>query len=168
MKIKLDPELSYIIGFWRKRKTREGIGIYGEDLDIALFSKEILDKKIIPPEKLLTDENRVYFYHTAYRKFFKDIEFEQCERFKYLNDYAASYLAGMFDSVGAFDSKSGIIYFEKAGKNDDILLMNLGFGGKWKEKKLIIGRPLVFLKFIKNYVKKYKDNEIFKYADKKK
>lgn len=161
MKIKLDPELAYLIGFWKKRRTNEGIGIYGEDEDLELFSKEVLEKELTQPKKLLSEKNKVYFYHTAYKKFFKQIEKEQCERFKYLNEYAGSYLAGMFDSCGIIDSKSGVVYFEKARKNDEMLLTRLGLVAKWKEGKLIVGRPKVFLRLIKNYVKKYKGNKIF-------
>ena len=168
MKIKLTPELSYIIGFWRKRRTREGIGIYGDDEYLELFSKEILEKELTTSKKILHDEDRIYFYHTAYKKLFKQIEKEQCERFKYLNDYAASYLAGMFDSIGNIDSEAGILYFEKARRSDEMLLMRLGFGAVWKGRTLAIGRPKAFLRFIKNYVKKYKDHKIFKFIEKSK
>lgn len=168
MKIKLNPELSYLIGFWRKRRTHEGIGIHGEDSELEFFTKEILEKKLTQPQKVLSEKNKVYFYHTAYKKFFREIEKEQCERFKYLNEYAASYLAGMFDSAGTIDSNTGIIYLEKAGKNDEMLLTRLGLGAKWKEGKLIIGRPIIFLRLIKDYVKKYKDHEIFKFVKKAK
>lgn len=166
MKIKLNPELSYIIGFWRKRKAREGIGVHGGEEELQLFSKEVLEKGLTQSEKLLSGENKVYFYHTAYKRFFKEIEKEQCERFKYLNEYAGSYLAGMFDSAGNIDQKTGIICFENAGKNDEMLLIRLGFGVKWMNGKLIIVRPKAFLRFIKNYVKKYKDHEIFKFIEK--
>lgn len=162
MKIKLNPELSYIIGFWRKRRTIEGIGVFGEKEFLELFSKEVLEKKLTGPTKLLSGENKVYFYHTAYKKFFKQVEEEQCERFKYLNEYAASYLSGMFDSCGNVDKKTGILILEKANKKDEILLSLLGFGSKWRDKKLIIRRPKAFLRFVKNYVKRYKDHEIFK------
>ncbi|MDD5022689.1 MAG: hypothetical protein PHU63_00805 [Candidatus ainarchaeum sp.] len=161
MKIKLNPELSYIIGFWRKRKSFEGIGIIGEKEDLELFSKEVLEKKLTSSKKLLSGENKIYFYHTAYKKFFKEIEDEQCERFKYLNDYSASYLAGTFDSCGEIDLENGIILLGKAGSKDEVLLSILGFRSKWKNKKLIIIKPKAFLRFIKNYVKRYQGHKIF-------
>ena len=53
MKIKLNPELSYIIGFWRKRRANEGIGVVGSDEYLSLFSKEVIDKKLTESDKLL-------------------------------------------------------------------------------------------------------------------
>lgn len=152
-----------MIGFWRKRRAYEGLGVRGDENYLEVFTKEVLDKKLVEPDKLLTDENRVYFYHTAYRKFFQEIEEEELERFKYLNEYAASYLAGTFDSTGGVDTK-GIVYIDKASAQDEILLLRLGFGARRKEGKLIIERPIAFLTFIKNYVKIHAENKIFEYV----
>ena len=162
MKIKLTPELAYIIGFWRKRRTYEGLGIRGDSLYLEIFSKEALERKLTTPDKIQTNDKKVYFYHTAYRKFFQDIEEEQLERFKYLNEYAASYLAGLFDSVGGVDDK-GLVFIGKANPQDEILIMRLGFGARWREGKLIIERPKAFLVFIKNYVKLHAGHKAFDY-----
>ena len=105
MKIKLTPDLSYLIGLWRKTRSPEGLGVVGNEQLLELFTAEVLAKEMTTTDKLLTEENKVYFYHTAYRKFFQQIEKEQLERFKYLNEYAANYLAGLFDAVGNVDSK---------------------------------------------------------------
>jgi len=163
MKIKLTPELSYIIGLWKKRRISEGIGIRGEGDIVNVFSSEVITKGLTTPQKLLRDDKKTYFYHSAYRKFFQKVEKEQTERFKYLNEYAASYLAGMFDSDGTIDVEKGILFFNKANKRDEMLLIRLGFTGVWKQGSLIIGRPKAFLRFIKDYVKIYKDHEIFKH-----
>ena len=160
MKIKLTPELSYVIGFWRKRKAFEGLGIRGEPEFIELFSKLILEMKLTEAGKLLTDDKKVYFYHTAYRKLFQDVENDQLERFKYLNEYAASYLAGMFDSSGGIDEK-GFVYIGRATPSDEIMLMRLGFGAKRREGALIVERPKVFLAFVKNYVKRFAGHAVF-------
>jgi len=162
MKIKLTPELAYIIGFWRKRRTFEGVGIRGDDSQLGLFGKEVLDKELTSPDKLLADENRVYFYHSAYRKFFQDIEQEQLERFKYLNEYAANYLGGLFDSVGGIDEK-GVVYLEKMNRQDEMLLLRLGFGARWKKERLVIEKPRAFLAFIKSYVKMFRGHKAFEY-----
>ena len=163
IKIKLTPELAYLIGFWRKRRTFEGVGVRGLKEHLEIFIKEVLDKKLAEPNILLTNEDKVYFYHTAYRKFFQEIEEEQLERFKYLNEYAANYLAGTFDSSGGISS-TGILFIDKANKQDEILLLRLGFGGRRKEGKLIVERPKAFLAFIKNYVKIYAGNKVFEYV----
>lgn len=162
MKIKLSPELAYIIGFWRKRRTKEGIGVYGETQYLELFSKEVLDKKLTSSDKLLTDEDKVFFYHTSYRKYFQEIEEEQLERFKYMNEYAANYLAGIFDSAGEIDDK-GFVYIRKANKQDEILLLRLGFITRKTKEGLIIGKPRAFLTLVKNYVKLHSENPAFKF-----
>lgn len=167
MKIKLTPELSYIIGLWRKCKTKEGLGIYGGTELISIFSKEVIEKGLTTSDRLLSDEEKVYFYHTAYRKFFQSIEEEQLERFKYMNEYAASYLAGMFDCSGEITDK-GIVALKRANRNDEMLLIRLGFGARWRETHLIIEKPKAFLAFIRNYVKRFAGHQIFQYVTSKK
>lgn len=160
MKIKLTPELSYIIGLWRKNKCFDGLGVYGNKDVLEVFTKEVMDKGIAPSDKILSGDEKVYFYHTAYRRFFQEVEKEQLERFKYLNEYAASYLAGMFDSIGGVDER-GVVYLGKATRQDEMMLLRLGFQTRKKGDYLVIERPLVFLAFIKNYVKIKKDDKVF-------
>jgi hypothetical protein len=167
MKIKLTPELAYIIGFWRKRRTFEGIGIRGDPLLHEVFTKQAIALALTSPNKLLSEDRKVYFYHSAYRKFFQDIVKEQLERFKYLNEYAANYLGGLFDSVGGIDEK-GFVYLEKTNRQDEVLLLRLGFGSKWRKDKLVIEKPKAFLAFIKKYVKILKDHKAFEYVNNKK
>ena len=163
MKIKLSPELSYVIGFWRKVRTMEGIGVKGSIDILEVFSKEVLEQKLTSSDKLLSDGNRIYFYHTAYRRFFQEVEEEQLERFKYLNEYAASYIAGMFDAVGSVDDR-GVVSFKYASKHDEMMFLRLGFGTRRREGRLVVERPLVFLAFIKNYVKIFKGHKVFDYV----
>ncbi len=160
MKIKLTPELSYIIGLWRKKKCFDGLGVRGEPDLLSLFSKEVLDRELITSDKILSNEEKVYFYHTAYRKFFQDVEEGQLERFKYLNEYAANYLAGLFDAVGEISEK-GIVSIGKASSSDEMLLLRLGFKARKNAGNLIIEKPVVFLAFIKNYVKLKKGHKVF-------
>ncbi len=162
MKIKLTPELSYMIGLWRKSRCQEGLGVRGGKEVLEIFSKEALEKQLTTPDKLLSADDKVFFYHTAYRKFFQEIEKEQLERFKYLNEYAASYLAGMFDSAGAIDER-GVVSIGQASKQDEMMLLRLGFVTKRRGDRLIVERPIVFLTFIKNYVKIFKGHKVFHY-----
>ena len=163
MKIKLTPELSYIIGLWRKSRSLEGLGVIGDSSLLEVFSKEVLEKELITPDKMLTEKDKVYFYHTAYRKFFQEIEKEQLERFKYLNEYAANYLAGFFDAVGHVDER-GIISLHKTNRQDEMMLLRLGFVTRRRGDSLIMERPVVFLTFIKSYVKILKDHKVFDYV----
>jgi hypothetical protein len=160
MKIKLTPELSYIIGLWRKARTQEGIGVKGNEDVLAIFSKEVIDKELTTPDKIQSEEDRIFFYHTSYRKFFQQIEKEQLERFKYLNEYAANYLAGMFDSSGEIDEK-GIVSLGNVSSRDEMMLLRLGFVIRRRNKRAILEKPLLFLTFIKNYVKVYGGHSVF-------
>jgi hypothetical protein len=163
MKIKLTPELAYIIGLWRKRRVFDGLGVRGDKERLELFSSCVLEQNMTTPEKLISDESKVFFYHSAYRKFFSDIEQEQIERFRYLNEYAANYLGGLFDSVGGIDDK-GVVYLEKTNRQDEMLLVKLGFGARKRKDRLVIEKPRAFLAFIKNYVRLFKDHKAFEYV----
>jgi len=162
MKIKLSPELSYLIGLWRKSRCPEGLGVEGDKEVLEIFTQEVLERQLTTSDKLLTDGDKVYFYHTAYRKFFQQIEAEELERFKYLNEYAANYLAGMFDAVGSIDER-GVVSFGYPTKQDEMMLLRLGFQTRRKSERLAIERPVLFLTFIKNYVRKFKGHKVFEY-----
>jgi len=164
LKIKLSQELAYVIGLWRKRRSFEGLGIHGDQKLLEVFSKEVLAQKLTAPEKLLSDGKRVYFYHTAYKKFFNEVEKGQLERFKYLNEYAANYLAGLFDAVGEVD-ENGVVSLSKLNNEDELMLLRLGFKTKRKKEKCIVEKPLIFLAFIKNYVRVFKDHKIFEVVE---
>jgi len=162
MKIKLTPELSYVIGLWRKARCSDGIGVQGDREILEVFSKEVLERQLTTSDKLLTQDDKVYFYHTAYRKFFQQIENEELDRFKYLNEYAASYLAGMFDASGVIDEK-GFVSLARSSKQDEMLLLRLGFVTRRRGDRLLIERPVLFLTFVRNYVKVFKGHKVFAY-----
>ena len=162
MKIKLSPELSYVIGLWRKSRCPDGIGVQGTKELLEVFSHEVLNRQLTTSDKLLSAEDRIYFYHTAYRKFFQEVEKEQLERFKYLNEYAANYLAGMFDAAGHIDER-GVVSIGQATKQDEMMLLRLGFQSRRRGDRIVIERPVVFLRFIKNYVRVFKDHKVFDY-----
>ncbi len=162
MKIKLSPELSYLIGLWRKARCPDGLGVEGDKTVLEIFSQEVLERQLTSSDKLLSADDKVYFYHTAYRKFFQQIEAEQLERFKYLNEYAANYLAGMFDAAGFIDER-GVVSLGYPTKQDEMMLLRLGFQSRRKGDRLVIERPVVFLTFIKNYVRKFKEHKVFEY-----
>jgi hypothetical protein len=152
MKIKLTPELSYIIGLWRKARCSEGVGVFGDKNVLEVFMQTVLERQLTTSDKLLTGDEKVYFYHTAYRKFFQQVESEELDRFKYINEYAANYLAGIFDSSGDIDER-GVVSLTKASRQDEMMLLRLGFMTRRRGDRLLIERPLVFLAFIKNYVR---------------
>lgn len=166
MKIKLTPELSYIIGLWSRRRCAEGLGIEaGKELQ-QVFAQQALEQKLTESDKLLSDESKIYFYHGKYRKFFQGIEQEKLERYKYINEYSASYLAGVFDAAGGI-SEQGVVYLERFGNADELLLMRLGFPPRRMDGKMVIGRPRAFLAFIRNYTKLFSNHPVMEMLRKK-
>ncbi len=180
MKLKLTPELSYIIGFWKETKTKEGIGVSGTEERLSIFVKAVLAAELTEPTKLLASSPKepeepkeeepkedqeeedplapeissVYFYHTSYRRFFQKVLEDELERFQYKNEYSASFLAGLFDAVGLI-SKDGKTYFTKCTQKDEMVLSRLGFNSLRRRGKLYLQRPIKFLTYIKPFTKKY-------------
>jgi len=152
LKIKLTPELSYIIGLWIHYKVEKGIGIRSDEATLMNFATACLDLGIAVPGKLLYGENEVFFYNSAIRKFFDKVESERIERFKYGNDYASAYLAGLFDSLGSVER--GRVCMKNLDIFDKNLLDNLRMFPKNAGRFTIIGKDKAFLKFISPYVKK--------------
>ncbi len=161
MKVKLTPELSYIIGLWKEARVPSGIGVRGSEGLLAVFMDACLKAKVAEPGKVLTGGDSVYFYHTAYRKFFQKVLEEEEERFKYKNEYSASFLAGLFDAVGEIGA-DGTVSFGKCSKTDEMVMYRLGFNTVRKAGKAYVVRPLKFLAYIKPFVKLFAENEVMK------
>lgn len=158
MKIRLTPGLSYIAGLLKYRKARKGVGVYGSPPLIEAFCSSVIENKLIESTKIQTDEKRAYFFHSAYRTFFEKTIEREDEAFIHLNDFSASFLAGLFDSVGGF-GENGIPYIAKHDAKDEHIIGKLGFITKPKGSRLLIGPADQFLKYISKY-RKVTDNEI--------
>jgi hypothetical protein len=152
MKIRLTPEISYIIGLWIHCKTEKGIGVRGDGETISNFAKSCLDLGIAVPGKLLYGENEIFFYNSMIRKFFDKIAGERTERFKYGNEYSSAYLAGLFDSFGSVEH--GRVCIKNLDIFDKNLLDNLRMFPKDAGRFTIILKDRAFLKFISPYVKR--------------
>lgn len=153
-KQKFSPELAYLLGLMTENKSNEGVGVKGDYEIIEIFVKTVINLQIIECEKIIIKNNEAYFFHHKWERFFKKIESDLEERFKYHNEYSANYFAGIFDAVGTIDSK-GEVYFKKLNKINELLLSRLGFRLKRKKEKVQILNPLMFLLFIKNYTKRF-------------
>ncbi len=153
MKPRLTPELAYVIGLWKTRRTKEGIGVKGSKELLSSFVKGVLEAGLTTPDKLLTDKNKVYFYHSKYRKFFQDVLKREKEVFRYKNDYSAAFLAGLFDARGGFSRDGKTVYIANADVMDELVVLNAGFKGKLIKDKLIIVDRDSFIKFIGRYAK---------------
>ncbi|VVB57127.1 Uncharacterised protein [uncultured archaeon] len=116
MKLRLTPHLSYLIGMWKYARTREGIGIVGNENMRTAFLSKVVQAELTSADKIMVEDMAVYFYHTAYRAFFDQILAEEVDRYAHANDFAAAFLAGLFDAVGG--QEEGKVYLAKWDKND--------------------------------------------------
>lgn len=152
MKTKLTPGIAYLIGLWKTRKTNQGIGVRGNDKTLAVFTEEIIKNKLSAHNKILTDKNCVYFYHSAYRILFQNVLKERMERFKIKNAYSGNYLAGIFDGAGGYAQNPKSIYIMNADKKDEMLALRFGFKAVLMGKRLMIEKA-DFMNFINRYRK---------------
>jgi len=183
MKLKLTPQLAYLIGFWKGTRTKEGIGVSGNEERLSIFVKTVLELGLTEPTKLLassappelSDEEKetmpeedpfaeevssVYFYHGSYRKFFQKVIEDELDRFQYKNEYSSNFLAGLLDSVGVI-TEDGKVYLSKCTQKDEMLLSRLGFNPLRRGKKVYFSRPIKFLVFVKPFTKKYAKHPAF-------
>lgn len=153
MKLKLTPAFAYLAGLVKfvNIKTR-AIIIKGDQKLLEIFTKHLIENKIVQPNKIIVKGDKAYTYHLGYKNFLKKIILEETDRFKYHNEYSASFLAGLFDYSGKIEDK--YITLERWDKKDKLVLENLGFYIEEKNKKILIYHKEMFLKFIKNYSKK--------------
>ena len=147
--MKLTKELAYMIGFWKMRSTREGIGVVGGPETRQKFVLEILKLKLTTPEKFFLDENFVLFHHIKYRRFFLDVAKNQDELFARKNKLTVAYVRGMYDSRGKFEKK--LLTIENTTFQDQMLIERLGFYTERKGGILRIRNPEEFLKFLEKY-----------------
>jgi len=161
LKVKLTPELSYIIGLWKEARTPSGLGVRGREELLSVFSDACLKANVAEPGKILSGKDSVYFYHTAYRKFFQKVLDEEEERFRYKNEYSASFLAGLFDAVGEI-GPDGTVSFARCTRKDEMVMYRLGFNTTRKAGKTYVVRPLKFLAYIKPFAKLFAENEVMK------
>ncbi len=149
MKIKLDPALSYLIGAWKWVRTKEGIGVRGTPEFVEVFVSRVVKAGLADADKIQLSGDRAYFYHTAYRLFFENTLKREDEAFCHANDYAAAFLAGLFDSVGKMED--GQVVLSHCDKRDEMVLLRLGYRVVWKEKRAYVLPVDQFLKFIKGW-----------------
>lgn len=149
MKINLTPQISYLAGLCKFRKSRDGIGVRGPPSLITAFSSHVVSSGIMPPQKIILKGSEAKFFHTSYSSLLKRTYENEADIFKHHNDYAASFLAGLFDAKGGFAKGAPII--EILDRQDLAVLENLNFRCAQKNGVWFIGPKDQFLLFIKNY-----------------
>lgn len=140
--MKLTKELAELIGFWKMRRTRKGVGVVGNVSVQEKFIKMVLDLKLVPSEKIVADEKAAWFSHIKIKNFFEKTVKSQAEIFDRRNNISAAYLRGMYESTG----EGPVI--KKASFQDQLLIERLGFTTKKKGDMVLIRDFEEFKKFV--------------------
>jgi hypothetical protein len=150
--MKFTPELAYVIGMWHASKSRKGIGVCGEHAPV--FAQEVLRLGLPPEGKLVSEGSCIFFYHHRWKKYFLQILDDRLHRFKFFNEYSASYFAGIFDASARLEEGKLLIF---ADKTDEFLLNNLNFYTFRRGRMVEILQKTPFFAFIRAYVKFRRD-----------
>lgn len=145
MKLKLTNELAWLIGFWKMRRTKKGIGVFGDTDVQQRFVKEVLKLKLVPPDKIVADLKSVWFRHVKLENVFRKVMQQQTDIFNRPNRLTASYLRGMYDSSG----EGNVI--RNATFQDAMMIERLGFYTQRKGKNIVIVKLGDFLSFLKRF-----------------
>lgn len=156
MKITTNPSRAYLLGLWKGRRTKEGVGVEGHREVCEAFLKLCLDEKLCLPSKVKFEEGAItkcYFYNSAVRSWLDKEMGKREERLRFKNGFAANYFAGVFDAKGGTwdDGKEKFCYII-GDSVDEIVLLRLGFRVKKERGKIaIISRD--FYGWIQPYLK---------------
>ena len=126
MKIKFSSDIAYFTGLWKTRKICEGVGISGDAEAQQVFVSEAMNTLGIPPEKIQVREDKVYFYHSAYRKYLQKVVDEELETFRWQNEFSRKFVCGLFDGCGGVDMEKGTVYFARVTDADQLVMERLG------------------------------------------
>ena len=149
MKIKLDTKLAYLIGLWKARKTTIGLGVGGDEQINQIFIEKSAERLGVSPNNFKFEGKRVFFFHTAYRKYFQETEEGELDIFRRKNEVASAFLAGYFDGNGGIEGeRNDRIYLSRAGDNEKALIERLGFKTVFRSGKLYMIKPKEFIFFI--------------------
>ena len=142
MKFTMNPARAYLLGLWKGRRGSAGVGVEGHHEVCETFLKVCLDEKFAEPDKVKFEEGAVckcYFYHSALRTWLEEEIEKRGERFRFKNEFAASYFAGLFDAKGGFAvSGEGEIPYIVGDPVDEMILLRLGFRAKKERGKIAI------------------------------
>lgn len=158
MKFTTNPSRAYLLGLWKGRRTKEGVGVEGHREVCESFLKLCLDEKLCQPDKVKYEEgeirnreaveeaggsaswiNKCYFYNSAVRAWLDSEMKKREERLRFKNEFAANYFAGLYDGKGGIwdDGKEKFCYII-GDQTDEIILLRLGFRVKKEGGKIAI------------------------------
>jgi hypothetical protein len=156
MKFTMSPARAYLLGLWKGRRTKEGVGVEGHREVCETFLKLCLDEELCQPDKVKYEEGEVhkcYFYKSAVRAWLDSEMKKREERLRFRNEFAASYFAGLFDGKGGWwETGKEKFCYVIGDRTDEILLLRLNFRVKKERGKIaIISQD--FYPWIKQYLK---------------
>jgi hypothetical protein len=142
MKFNMSPVRAYLLGLWKGRRTKEGVGVEGHREVCDAFLKLCLDEKLASADKVKYVEGvptKCYFYNTALRAWLDGEMGKREERLRHKNEFAASYFAGLFDAKGGVwdDGKEKFCYLI-GDRADEMVLLRLGFRVKAERGKIAV------------------------------
>jgi hypothetical protein len=142
MKFTMSPARMYLLGLWKSRRTKEGVGVEGHRELCEAFLRVCLDEKLCLPDKVKFEEGPIYkcyFYNSAVRAWLDSEMEKRGERLKYKNEFAANYFAGLFDAKGGFgQAGKDSLPFIIGDKADEMVLLRLGFRAKRERGRIAI------------------------------
>jgi hypothetical protein len=143
MKFTMSPSRAYLLGAWKSRRTKEGVGVEGNSALCESFLKLCLDERLCRPDKVKFEEGKaaakVYFYNSALRSWLQEEEKKREFRLRFKNEFAASYFAGVFDARGGTMEVKGKEYCYFLGDaTDELVLLRLGFRAKREGSKIAV------------------------------
>ncbi len=140
MKFTMSPARAYILGMWKGRRTKEGVGVEGHHELCEVFLKACLDEKLAQPGRVKFLEDgamaKCFFYNSSVRAWLDSEMEKREERLRFKNEFAASYFAGLFDARGGF-ARNGILFLI-GDRTDEIVLLRLGFRAKTEKGKIAV------------------------------
>ena len=142
MKFTMNPARAYLLGLWKGRRTKEGVGVEGHREVCEAFLKLCLDEKLCQPDKVKYEEgemHKCYFYNSAVRAWLDSEMEKRQERLRFKNEFAANYFAGLFDGKGGWwdDGKEKFCYVI-GDRTDEMILLRLDFRVKKERGKIAI------------------------------
>lgn len=145
MKLSMSESRAYLLGLWKSRRTKSGVGVEGRRELCEIFLKACLDEGLCQPDKVKFIENlkeeydSCLFYNSAVRAWLQDEEKKREGRLRFKNGFAANYFAGVFDAKGGFiDVKGKEFCYFFGDRQDEIVLLRLGFRAKREGGKIAV------------------------------
>jgi hypothetical protein len=154
-KLAMSPDMSYMLGICSYGAEEPSIRVVSRsEAVIERFIRIAISELGVEPQKIVIGEepeggsevHSALFYHSTAKRLMKKALEEREQLFKYKNDYAGSYLAGLFDARGHGSPKA--IISGVRDMTDIIILERLGFRVNRSGK---VQNANDYLKFIKPY-----------------